>query len=105
MNFPKLLELPEFDYVSMDRVLREPMNRLFDTILTFFKFFIFFRLFSLLRCQNGEEEIEFFENIERYFPDESEVGNISITNLRIIWLNPENPSENICFTSLVYDNS
>jgi hypothetical protein len=65
--------------------------------------FIYFLLlnYRLLRCQSNEEEIEFFSDISRKKSGIWINGNISVSNIRIVWYNPENPSEKICLSLTV----
>jgi hypothetical protein len=71
--------------------------------MNFFKNFDF----SLLRCQAGEEEIDFFTEIQQKSKSEKILGNVSISNLRIIWYNPENASVNfslnLFFSALLFE--
>jgi hypothetical protein len=97
MDIPKLLGYTQFKYLTLDHYLLENKDKMF---LTFAMFdFIPRRVFStsLLRCQAGEEEIDFFPHISRVFVDKSCSGSISISNLRVIWFSSENSAQNISF--------
>jgi hypothetical protein len=58
--------------------------------------FILTRIERLLRCQAGETEIDFFPDIQQQRSDQFSPGNMSISNLRVIWYSSENASQNIC---------
>jgi hypothetical protein len=107
VNVTKLLGYTDLTYITLDRIMKAPIIRMFHIFPSFLSFtflltllnefrFIFF-VVSLLRTQPSETEVEFFTDVEDIFVHIHEQGNVTLTNLRIIWYSTVNPDKNCCF--------
>jgi hypothetical protein len=85
-------------YTTVDRIIKCPISRLFLSLYFIFFSFITF-LFHVagnrfLRTQPSEEEISFFTDVEEIMLYKFRHGTVAITNLRIIWYDSVDPSNN-----------